>query len=203
MSDTQAAAAPSVPAGPPAYALTPDQVLEATGSDAGSGLSAAEVDARLASHGPNAITAEKPPSAFAVAAVQLRDPMNIMLVAVVVVSLAIGEVSTGVLVALLIVLNVVLGTRQELTARASVDALAKMQVPQARVVRDGAARPQSRRPRSCPATSCSSRRATSSRPTGGSSGPPRSRPRRQPSRARAPRSRRTPAVLAVRRRGAR
>jgi len=30
-----------------------------------------------------------------------------------------------------------LGTRQELTARASVDALAKMQVPQARVVRDG------------------------------------------------------------------
>ena len=32
----------------------------------------------------------------------------------------------------------VLGTRQELKARASVDALAKLQVPQARVVRDGA-----------------------------------------------------------------
>ena len=63
--------------------------------------------------------------------------MNIMLVAVVVVSLLIGEVSTGVIVGLLIVLNIGLGTRQELTARASVDALAKMQVPQARVVRDG------------------------------------------------------------------
>ena len=49
----------------------------------------------------------------------------------------IGEVSTGVIVALLIVLNVVLGSRQELKARASVDALAKLQVPQARVVRDG------------------------------------------------------------------
>ena len=34
-------------------------------------------------------------------------------------------------------LNVVLGSRQELKARASVDALAKLQVPQARVVRDG------------------------------------------------------------------
>src|SRR4029078_7603208 len=45
---------------------------------------------------------------------------------------------TGVIVGLLIVLNVALGTRQELAARASVDALAKMQVPQARVVRDGA-----------------------------------------------------------------
>src|SRR6185295_14445787 len=37
----------------------------------------------------------------------------------------------------LILLNLVLGTRQELQARASIDALANLQVPQARVVRDG------------------------------------------------------------------
>jgi Ca2+-transporting ATPase len=53
------------------------------------------------------------------------------------VSILIGQVSTGIVVALLIVLNVALGTRQELMARASVDALSKMQVPQARVVREG------------------------------------------------------------------
>ena len=138
MSDTQAAQTASGTPDAPAHALTVEQVLASTGSDAGSGLSAAEVEARLASHGPNAITAERPPSPWAIAAVQLRDPMNLMLVAVVVVSLLIGEVSTGVLVALLVVLNIGLGTRQELTARASVDALATMQVPQARVVRDGA-----------------------------------------------------------------
>ena len=69
---------------------------------------------------------------------QLRDPMNIMLVAVTVVSFVIGEVSTGVIVALLILLNVVLGSRQELNARASIDALSNLQVPQAKVVRDGA-----------------------------------------------------------------
>ena len=63
--------------------------------------------------------------------------MNIMLVAVVVVSFAIGEVSTGILVALLILLNVVLGSRQELKAQASVTALSNLQVPQAKVVRDG------------------------------------------------------------------
>ena len=62
--------------------------------------------------------------------------MNIMLVVVVAVSLLIGELSTGVIVGLLIVLNLTLGTRQELTARASVDALAKLQVPEARVFRD-------------------------------------------------------------------
>ena len=60
-----------------------------------------------------------------------------MLVAVVVVSVAIGQVSTGLIVALLIVLNVVLGSRQELKARASVDALSNLQVPQNKVVRDG------------------------------------------------------------------
>ena len=68
---------------------------------------------------------------------QLRDPMNIMLVAVIVVSLLISQFSTAVIVAFLILLNVTLGTRQELKARASVDALSKMQVPQAKVVRDG------------------------------------------------------------------
>jgi len=63
--------------------------------------------------------------------------MNLMLVAVSIVSFLIGEVSTGIIVALLILLNVVLGSRQELKARASVDALSNLQVPQAKVVRGG------------------------------------------------------------------
>ena len=46
---------------------------------------------------------------WAVALGQLRDPMNIMLVAVTVVSLVIGQVSTAVIVAFLILLNVVAG----------------------------------------------------------------------------------------------
>ena len=74
---------------------------------------------------------------WAIALGQFRNPMNIMLVAVVVVSFAIGEVSTGLIVALLILLNVVLGSRQELKAQASVTALSSLQVPQAKVVRDG------------------------------------------------------------------
>ena len=112
-------------------------MVAAAGSDAASGLTEDEAASRLATYGPNEIAAEKPPSGWAIAASLLRDPMNIMLIAVVVVSLLIGEVSTGVIVFLLILLNLGLGTRQELTARASVDALAKMQVPQARVVRGG------------------------------------------------------------------
>jgi P-type Ca2+ transporter type 2C len=123
--------------GPPPYLQDAGEVLAALGTDLERGLSADEAAARLTRGGPNQIVGEKPPSMVQVALQQLRDPMNLMLVAVVVVSLLIGEVSTGLIVALLIVLNVVLGARQELKARASVDALSKMQVPQAKVVRGG------------------------------------------------------------------
>src|SRR6476661_1154289 len=106
--------------GVPAFAQRPEDVVAGLSSDAASGLSAAEAAARLASHGPNAIEREQPPSVWQVAVEQLRDPMNIMLVAVTAVSFAIGEASTGICVALLILLNVVLGSRQEMKARASI-----------------------------------------------------------------------------------
>ncbi len=119
------------------YNRDSDAVVAAVGSDTDRGLSSADVAARVAKYGANQIVSEPPPSTWAVALGQLSDPMNLMLVAVVFVSVAIGEVGTGLLVALLVVLNVVMGTQQELKARASVDALSKMQTPQAKVVRDG------------------------------------------------------------------
>ena len=119
------------------YARSPEDTTTALTVDPVRGLTTADAAARTAQYGPNQITAEKPPSVWAIALQQLRDPMNIMLVAVTVVSFAIGEVSTGIIVAALIVLNLVLGSRQELKARASVDALSNLQVPQAKVLRDG------------------------------------------------------------------
>jgi Ca2+-transporting ATPase len=119
------------------FAVEPDAVAAAMGTDISRGLTAGEAQSRLSRIGPNAIAQEPPPSLMAIALGQLRDPMNIMLIAVVVVSLAITQFSTALIVAFLILLNLTLGTRQELKARASVDALAKMQVPQAKVVHDG------------------------------------------------------------------
>ncbi len=125
------------PAEAPPYIRDALDVVSGMESDASSGLTAAEAASRLSRYGANEITSEPPPSAWAVALQQLRDPMNIMLVAVTAVSFAIGEISTGLIVALLILLNVVLGSRQELKARASIDALSNLQVPQAKVLRDG------------------------------------------------------------------
>jgi len=127
-------AAPS-PVAP--YARDASDVVTSLESDADAGLTSAEAAARLSSHGPNEIESEPPPSLVQIALQQLRDPMNLMLVAVTIASLLIGEISTAVLVAFLIALNLVLGTRQELKARESIDALSSMQVPQVKVVRDG------------------------------------------------------------------
>ncbi|WP_396667637.1 cation-translocating P-type ATPase [Microbacterium sp. R86528] len=115
----------------------PDMVIAAVGGDRERGLTTAEASRRLSEHGPNAIAAEPAPSVWQVAFRQLVDPMNIMLVVVAVVSFLIDQISVGVLVGALVALNVVLGTRQEMKAKASVDALSRMQIPQARVIRDG------------------------------------------------------------------
>ncbi|HVM57932.1 MAG TPA: HAD-IC family P-type ATPase, partial [Gaiellaceae bacterium] len=129
VSESPVAAAP--------YAREASDIVAELESDASAGLTAGEAASRLTRYGPNEISKEKPPSVWAIGAAQLRDPMNIMLIGVVAVSFAIGEVSTAIIVALLILLNVVLGTRQELKARESIDALANLQVPQAKVRRDG------------------------------------------------------------------
>jgi len=119
------------------HAMSEDDVLATLGVDAGSGLAAGEVQRRLAEYGPNQIATEPPPTLRELAKGQLSNPMNIMLLVVAVASFAIGQVATGTIVGALVTFNVVMGTNQERKAMASVEALAQLQVPKARVRRDG------------------------------------------------------------------
>jgi Ca2+-transporting ATPase len=119
------------------YALDARESAAALSVDIDAGLASEEATRRLTTYGPNQLTTEPPPSIWSVALGQLSNPMNIMLIIVSIASLSIGQIGTGIFVALLVTFNVVMGTRQELKARASVDALAQLQVPQARVRRDG------------------------------------------------------------------
>src|SRR5437764_6612995 len=101
------------------------------------GLDSDEARRRLTQYGRNELPTEPPPSMWVVARGQLANPMNIMLLIVCVASFAIAQVATGVVVLGLVTFNVVMGTAQELKARASVEALAQLQVPHARVRRSG------------------------------------------------------------------
>ncbi len=118
------------------YALSPEEAAGHLDVDAGPGLAGAEVDRRLSEYGRNEIASEPPPTLWETAKGQIANPMNIMLLIVAVASLAIGQIATGVIVGALVTFNVVMGTSQERKAMASVDALAQLQVPMARVRRD-------------------------------------------------------------------
>jgi Ca2+-transporting ATPase len=99
------------------------------------GLTSDEVQHRLAEYGPNELPTEPQPSVWTVARGQLVNPMNLMLLLVVGASFAIVQIATALVVLGLVLFNVIMGTNQEMKARASVEALAKLQVPHARVRR--------------------------------------------------------------------
>ena len=117
--------------------LTVEETARRLDVDTSAGLDAPEVERRLAEYGHNELPEEPQPSRWSLAAIQLANPMNIMLLIVAVASIAIGQISTGIIVAALVLLNVVMGTGQELKALASVEALSELQVPTARVRRGG------------------------------------------------------------------
>jgi len=119
------------------YARSARDVTAQLGVDAGEGLAVAEVERRLAEYGPNELPTELPPSMWVVAREQLVNPMNIMLLIVVAASFAIVQIATALVALGLVLFNVIMGTSQELKARASVEALAKLQVPHARPRRSG------------------------------------------------------------------
>src|SRR5215471_17365550 len=119
------------------YALSVEDAARRMNVDPDQGLDADEVQRRLAEYGPNELPTEPPPSVWVVARGQLLNPMNIMLLIVAVASLGIKQVATGVVVLGLVTFNVVAGSAQEMKARASVEALAQLQVPRARVRRSG------------------------------------------------------------------
>ncbi len=119
------------------WSSSAQEVAATLGVDAAQGLDAGDAATRLATYGPNVLAQEPPPSTWSLARAQITNPMNVMLIVVAVVSYAIGQVLTGVIVTLLVAFNVVMGTSQERKAQASVDALAQLQVPLARVRRGG------------------------------------------------------------------
>lgn len=126
------------PTEPSWHALDVTSVATTLDTDVTEGLSGTDARRRLDKYGPNSLPKAASPSAWDVALAILKDPMNILLAVTAAVGVVVGQPDTAVLVAILVGLNVVLGTKQELAARASVEALDTQQVQMARVRRGGA-----------------------------------------------------------------
>jgi Ca2+-transporting ATPase len=118
------------------HALEPGDVLERLGTGRG-GLPAAEAAARLARHGPNALRAAPPVSAWRILLAQLRGVVVGLLVAAAVVALLMGDRAEALAIAVVLVLNAALGFVMELRANRAMEALLSLEVPRAVVIREG------------------------------------------------------------------
>ncbi|MER5946481.1 HAD-IC family P-type ATPase [Streptomyces sp. NPDC001904] len=119
------------------YTRSAEAVAGQFGVDPDLGLSAARAAARLVEDGPNALPEERTRGALSRFLGQYTSYMQLILTASAVVSLAVQEWATAVVLFALTVLNAVIGLRQEGKAESAMNALKEMSKATARVRRDG------------------------------------------------------------------
>ncbi|MED7955063.1 cation-translocating P-type ATPase [Streptomyces sp. BE303] len=91
----------------------------------------------LAEHGPNDVGAVPTPPLWTRVAAQLRDPLILVLLAAVVLTVATGDHADAIVIGLVVVVNTTVGVAQEVRADNAVAALSALSAPAARVLRDG------------------------------------------------------------------
>ena len=101
------------------------------------GLSDEEALSRLHRYGPNELVERKKKTALAMFLGQFSDFMILVLIAAAVISGIIGELSDTIAIAVIVVLNAVLGFTQEYRAERAMAALKKMAASSATVIRGG------------------------------------------------------------------
>jgi Ca2+-transporting ATPase len=101
------------------------------------GLSIAESKTRLGRFGPNVLIEKKPKSLGKMFLDQFKDFMILILIAAAIVAGVIGEPADTIAIAVIVLLNAVLGFVQEYRAEKAMAALKKMAAPLATVIRDG------------------------------------------------------------------
>lgn len=106
-------------------------------TDIGSGLSSSEVEKRLGEYGKNRLKEGKTQSFMELFINQFKSILIIILLLAALVSAIIGEFTEGIVIMIIVVLNSLVGAKQEKSAGDAVKALRDMTSPNARVIRDG------------------------------------------------------------------
>ncbi|WP_340558877.1 cation-translocating P-type ATPase [Streptomyces sp. GSL17-111] len=118
------------------HALTAAEVLSRLDVDADFGLDTAEVTRRRSLVGRNALAGRRRLSAWAIVLEQIRSAVVVLLAAAAVAALLIGEVVEAAAVALVLVINTIVGFATELRAVRSMEALRRLAATVADVERD-------------------------------------------------------------------
>ncbi|HET7469149.1 MAG TPA: cation-transporting P-type ATPase, partial [Gemmatimonadales bacterium] len=139
--------ADTVPRSPPApgerdtpwHACAPEDVLQRLGSQS-DGLSEAVAAERLKAVGANVFRAARAVSGWTILLTQLRSALVVLLLAAAAIAAATGDPADAVAIGAVLVLNVAIGFATELRAHRAMEALVRLDVPMARVVRGGRSR---------------------------------------------------------------
>lgn len=120
------------------------EIAQALRTDCEKGLGAAEVEQRLARGGPNTLRSVPPTPAWKRLLAQFHDPLIYLLLAAIVVTLVVWEIEgqagwpfDAIAIAVIVVLNAILGFVQEARAENAAAALAKLSEVSVSVIRDG------------------------------------------------------------------
>ncbi len=119
------------------HALEPPETLLRLGVDGESGLTEEEAARRLAESGPNELAERGVRSPASILLDQFASVMVGVLLAAAAVSFAIGEIKDAGVILAIVVLNALLGFRQEYRAEKAMAALKRLAVPTVRVIRGG------------------------------------------------------------------
>lgn len=106
-------------------------------TDREKGLSRKEVLERKNAQGANRLKEQEGKSVWQMILGQLNDPLILILVVAMAISLLLGEIGDAIIIVTVVVLNAAIGVIQEGKAGKAVEALKKISAPQATVVRDG------------------------------------------------------------------
>ena len=113
------------------------EVAAALGTDPSSGLGSDEARKRLAQYGPNELTEKGVKSPWRILWEQITGVMVVILIIAAVVSFFLGEFKDATAIMAIVVLNAILGVRQEYKAEKAMAALKKLAAPVVRVRRGG------------------------------------------------------------------
>jgi Ca2+-transporting ATPase len=119
------------------HAISWKETIRQLASNPEQGLSSAEAEARLRKFGENTLQEKKTISAFTIFIEQFKSPFVLLLAIASGLSIYFGEDLDAIAIAAVIVINAIIGFVMEYQAGQSMEALKKLTITSAKVLRDG------------------------------------------------------------------
>lgn len=119
------------------YAHTIEETAGLLKADLNSGLSLDEASRRFKIYGPNLISRGGSRHPFKILVRQILNPMSLLLLAVIGISVAVGHHLDAAIVAVIVLLNAGIGFSQEYKSEKAMESIRRLAAPKARVLRGG------------------------------------------------------------------